>query len=625
MGTGYETEVSNGKKNLWGDVITFVQPESEHSAATTCEGFALAGGRVTNFTSGQGLVLMKEVLYTISGKRLPIVFHIGARALTSHSLNVHCGHDDVMSVSDCGWGILFGRNAQEACDLALIARRAAEAAETPFMNVQDGFLTTHTIENIKLPETEFMKEYMGDPNQKLRILFDPRNPIMTGVVQNQDSYMKGKIAQRHFYDKVPAAVQEAMDLYYAKTGRRYHMVHTYRMDDAEYALVGMGGMMETAQAAADYMREELDLKVGVVHVTCFAPFPATQLVDALKNVRALTVLERMDNPLAQSNPLVQGIKASFADALTGLSFGSNGEFKYPKITSIPKIYACSAGLGSRDVRGGHFISIVKNMLADQPREYTVIGIKHALALSDGEDPDLRPQGAFSMRGHSVGGFGSVTTNKLIASFVGELFNIYVQAYPKYGSEKKGLPTTYYLTVAEKHIRTHSELAHVEFIPLNDVNAFNLGNPLDGIADEGSVFIQSPETDPQRVWDHIPAYGQKLIRNKRLKVFYLDTVKIAKEIATDPDLQQRMQGVCLVGIFIRVTPFASRSGMGDEQVLGAVEKYIRKYFGKRGEHVVQENLKCVREGLKSVMEIPWNVISAPASAKPKAQEEVVFAK
>ncbi|HMP82854.1 MAG TPA: 2-oxoacid:acceptor oxidoreductase family protein, partial [Verrucomicrobiota bacterium] len=180
-------------------------------------------------------------------------------------------------------------------------------------------------------------------------------------------------------------------------------------------------------------------------------------------------------------------------------------------------------------------------------------------------------------------------------------------------------------VAEKHIRTHSELAHVEFIPLNDVNAFNLGNPLDGIADEGSVFIQSPETDPQRVWDHIPAYGQKLIRNKRLKVFYLDTVKIAKEIATEADLQQRMQGVCLVGIFIKVTPFASRSGMSDEQVLGAVEKYIRKYFGKRGETVVQENLKCVREGLKSVMEIPWSIISAPAAPKAKASEEVVFAK
>jgi len=625
MGTGYETEVANGKKNLWGDTLTFVQPESEHSAATTCEGFALAGGRVTNFTSGQGLVLMKEVLYTISGKRLPVVFHIGARALTSHSLNVHCGHDDVMSCADCGWGILFSRNAQEVCDMALIARRAAENCETPFMNVQDGFLTTHTIENIRLPEPEFMKEYVGDPNQKLRCLFDPRTPIMTGVVQNQDSYMKGKIAQRFYYDKCQAAVQEAMDEFYAKTGRRYRMVDTYRMDDAEYALVGMGGMMETAQAAADYMREEMDLKVGVVHVTCFAPFPATQLVDALKGVKAITVVERMDNPLAQSNPLVQGIKASFADALIGNSYGSNSEYKYPKISRIPKIYACSAGLGSRDVTGGHFISMVQNMLAAQPKEFSVVGIKHALTLPESTDPDLRPEGAFSMRGHSVGGFGSVTTNKLIASFVGELFNLYVQAYPKYGSEKKGLPTTYYLTVAEKHIRTHSELAHVEFIPLNDVNAFNLGNPLDGIADEGSVFIQSPETDPQRVWDHIPAYGQKLIRNKRLKVFYLDTVKIAKEIATEADLQQRMQGVCLVGIFIRVTPFASRSGMSDEQVLASVEKYIRKYFGKRGETVVQENLKCVREGLKSVMEIPWSIISAPAQPKAKAEEEVVFAK
>lgn len=625
MGTGYETEVANGKKNLWGDPLVFIQPESEHSAASTCEGFALAGGRVTNFTSGQGLVLMKEVLYTISGKRLPVVFHIGARALTSHSLNVHCGHDDVMSVADCGWGILFARNAQEACDLALIARRAAEASETPFLNVQDGFLTTHTIENLRLPEPEFMKEYVGDPNEKLRCLFDPKQPIMTGVVQNQDSYMKGKIAQRHYYDKVPGAVQEAMEEFYAKTGRRYRMVDTYRMDDAEYALVGMGGMMETAQAAADYLREEMDLRVGVVHVTCFAPFPATQIVDALKNVRALTVVERMDNPLAQSNPLAQAIKASFADAFTGLSYGSNGEFKYPRITRLPKIYACSAGLGSRDVRGGHFIAIVKNMLAEAPREFSVVGIKHPLALPESEDPDLRPEGAFSMRGHSVGGFGSVTTNKLIASFVGELFNLHVQAYPKYGSEKKGLPTTYYLTVASKHIRTHSELSHVEFIPLNDVNAFNLGNPLEGIADEGSVFIQSPETDPQKVWDHIPPYGQKIIRNKRLKVFYLDTVKIAREIATDPDLQQRMQGVVLVGIFIKVTPFAARAGLSDEQVLAAVEKYIRKYFGKRGEHVVQENLRCVREGLKNVKEIPWSIISAPPAPKPKTETEAVFAK
>jgi pyruvate-ferredoxin/flavodoxin oxidoreductase len=626
MGAGYQMEVSNGKANLWGDVLGFVQAESEHSAASTCEGFALAGGRVTNFTSGQGLVLMKEVLYTISGKRLPVVFHIGARALTSQSLNVHCGHDDVMAVADCGWGILFGRNAQEAGDLALIARRAAEASETPFMNVQDGFLTTHTVENLRLPETEFMKEFVGDPNTKLRCLFDPYHPLMSGVVQNQDAYMKGKIAQRAFYDRVPAAVQEAMDTFYAQTGRRYSLVDLYRMDDAEYALVGMGGMMETASAAVDFLRAKYGVKVGVVHVTSFAPFPAVQLVAALRGVKAFTVIERMDNPLAQSNPLVQSIKAAFADALTGIPFGSQGEFTYPAITQIPRIYAVCAGLGSRDVRAGHFNAIVANMRQAAPKAFAVVGVKHPLALPDAEDPDLRPEGAFSMRGHSVGGFGSVTTNKLIASFVGELFSLNVQAYPKYGSEKKGLPTTYYLTVANSHVRMHSELEHVEFIPLNDVNAFNLGNPLEGIAPGGSVFIQSPHLDADVVWKAIPAYGRKIIRTKKLRVFYLDTVKIAREIATDPDLQQRMQGVVLVGIFIKVTPFAQRSGMGEEQVLGAVEKYIRKYFGKRGEHVVEENLRCVKQGLKDVREIPAEVLNAPDTGKDEViSEEIVFTK
>jgi pyruvate-ferredoxin/flavodoxin oxidoreductase len=202
MGGGYQAEVANGKRNLWDEELAFIEPESEHSAASTCEGFAVAGGRVTNFTSGQGLILMKEVLYTISGKRLPVVFHIGARALTSHSLNVHAGHDDVYGVSDCGWGVLYARNAQESGDFALIARRTAEETETPFLNVQDGFLTTHTIENVRLIEPEMMKQFVGHPSQRIRNLMDPHIPLMSGVVQNQDSYMKGKIAQRRYYERV---------------------------------------------------------------------------------------------------------------------------------------------------------------------------------------------------------------------------------------------------------------------------------------------------------------------------------------------------------------------------------------------------------------------------------------
>src|SRR5579884_2296938 len=291
MGGGFNAAVMNGGKNLWGDPLIFFEPESEHSAATVCEGFAVAGGRVTNFTSGQGLVLMKEVLYTISGKRLPVVMNIGARALTSQGLNVHAGHDDLMSVADCGWGMIFARNAQEAGDFCLISRRVAEATQTPFFNVQDGFLTTHTVETVRLPELEFMREFIGSPKEKLINLMDTANPVMSGVVQNQDSYMKGKIAQRWYYDRIDPILEECFEVFGQKTGRKYDFLEAYCCDDAEFILVGMGCYMETAKATVDYLRDK-GIRAGCLTVFVFRPFPARRIVEALKHARAVTVFER---------------------------------------------------------------------------------------------------------------------------------------------------------------------------------------------------------------------------------------------------------------------------------------------------------------------------------------------
>src|SRR5438309_5923542 len=559
MGGGYQVEVANGKRNLWGDELAFIEPESEHSAASTCEGFAVAGGRVTNFTSGQGLVLMKEVLFTISGKRLPVVFHIGSRALTSHSLNVHAGHDDIYSVADCGWGALFARNAQEAGDLALITRRTAEETETPFLNVQDGFLTTHTIENVKLPEPELMKQFVGHPSERTRALFDPRVPLMSGVVQNQDSYMKGKIAQRKFYDRVLPTLKGVMDEYHRLTGRRYDVVMPYRLEDADYAIVGLGCMIETAEATVDYIREQYGIRVGLLHVTCWRPFPSIEIVEALRHCKAISVIERLDVPMMQSNPLLCELKAAFAAAVSGTP-------GYPELDHMPRFFGGSAGLGSRDVRAGDFIAIVENMRSDSPRTYFTVGIKHETALAVLVDPDVRTPGSFSMRGHSVGGYGSVTTNKVIATIAGEVFGMDVQAYPKYGSEKKGLPTTYYLTIAKDHIRVHSELEHVEFIPLNDVNAFNLENPLAGLSDGGMVFAQSQDADPAKVWASVPAWARKTMRDKNARLFALDTVQIAREVSSRADLQMRMQGIILLGIFLRVTPFQSEHAISQEQLM-----------------------------------------------------------
>jgi pyruvate-ferredoxin/flavodoxin oxidoreductase len=600
MGGGFNTAVQNGRPNLWGDVLVFMEPESEHSSASFCEGFALAGGRVTNFTSGQGLILMKEVLYTISGKRLPVVFNIGARALTSHSLNVHAGHDDVMAVSDCGWGMLFARNAQEAGDLCLIARRAAEASQTPFMNIQDGFLTTHTVETVRLLELEFMKEYVGSPHEKLVNLMDPENPMMSGVVQNQDSYMKGKIAQRAYYDRVGPILAEAFELFTDKTGRKYDFLLPYRCEDAEYILVGMGCYMETAEATVDYLRDVKGVKAGCVTVVCFRPFPMHQIVQALKDCKAVTVFERMDDPLSTTgNPLTREIKAAFCDAVCG-------QMGHEPIQRVPQIFHGAAGLGSRDVRPGDIIAAFDNMMQGGS-DFFCVGIDHGLALPRKDDPDLRPAGGYSMRGHSVGGFGSVTTNKVIATIAGEVFGKDVQAYPKYGSEKKGLPTTYYLTIADAHVRTHSELERVDLVILNDVNAI-LANPLKGLVEGGQIFMQSSLETAGDIWKRIPERHRKLIRDKKIRVFYTDMVRIAREVASEPDLQMRMQGIVTLGAFLRLTPYAEQSGMTDQQVMAGVEEAIRKYFGKRGERVVQDNLTCVRRGFTELQQIPQAVMA-----------------
>jgi len=602
MGGGFNAAVMNGMKNLWGDPLMFFEPESEHSAASICEGFAVAGGRVTNFTSGQGLVLMKEVLYTIAGKRLPVVMNIGARALTSQGLNVHAGHDDVMSVADCGWGMLFARNAQEAGDFCLICRRVAEATFTPFFNIQDGFLTTHTVETVRLPEPEFMKEFVGDPKEKLINLMDPANPMMSGVVQNQDSYMKGKIAQRWYYDRIAPALEEAFEEFARKTGRRYGFVEPYRCEDAEYILVGMGCYMETAKAVVDYLREKKGIAAGCLTVFVFRPFPARQIVEALKNCVAFTVFERMDDPLSTTgNHLTREIKAAFCDAMTG----QNGQ---EKIDQIPRIYHGSAGLGSRDVRPGDIIAAFHNMIMDG-QDYFCVGIDHPLALKVTEDPDLRPPGAFSMRGHSVGGFGSVTTNKVIATIAGNVFGKDVQAYPKYGSEKKGLPTTYYLTIADSHINLHSELERVELLVINDPTAILSPLTLKGLVPGGAIFMQSPYAEPEEVWKRIPEFNRRTIRNNNIRVYYCDMVRIAREVASEPDLQMRMQGIVLLGAFLRLTPYAREAGMTDEQVYAGVEKALRKYFGKRGDQVVQENLTCVKRGYSEMKEIPRSIIMA----------------
>ena len=536
-----------GSRQPVGTRLGFLEPESEHSSASAAEGVALAGGRVTNFTAGQGLILMKEVLYVLSGKRLPAVFHVGARALTSQALNIHAGHDDVMGVADTGWGILFARNAQEAADLTAIARRAAEDTRTPFFVVQDGFLTTHTLENVRLPEDDLLKTFVGDPRDRITAWFEPADAWMTGVVQNQDSYMKGRIAQRAYYAAMPAAIAEAMDTWADLTGRRYGAIDAYRCEDADEIIVAMGTISDTARAVVDELRRT-GREVGTVGVTSFRPFPAAALAATVAPARRIAIVERTDEPAAADNPLTRETKAALYDGATDHAW-------------VPRVLSVAAGLGSRDVDAADLAGVFDRLAELGPSDptYAVIGIRHPLAIRP-RPIDIRPIGTFAMRGHSIGGLGSITTNKLLATLMGEVFDKYVQAYPRYGSEKKGLPTSFSLTIADAPVRGHGELHQVDLVSVHDVAAFAQGDPLAGLVDGGIVFIQSPLTDAAAVWSSIPAPVRDEIARRRIRVTALDAAGLARSRSPRPDLVLRLQGIALVGAFLRMTPFAVDAGM-----------------------------------------------------------------
>ena len=585
----YQAAVADGRTNLWGTRLAFLEPESEHSSATAAEGFALAGGRVVNFTAGQGLILMKEVLYVIAGKRLPVVFHVGARALTSQSLNIHAGHDDVMGVADCGWGILFARNVQEAADFTAIARRVAEETSTPFFVVQDGFLTTHTLENANLPEDELLRRFVGDPRARLTSLFDPRTAVMSGVVANQDAYMPGRIGQRAFYDALRPTLEGAFAEWAELTGRQYGLVAPYRLQGAETVLVAMGTIADSARAVVDHLREA-GRAVGTLGVTAFRPFPDDELADALVGTRAVCVIERTDEPAAADNPLTRELKAALAD-------------RAARGASVPLVVSASAGLGSRDVSAGDLVALFdwldRPRLADGVR-WASLGVRHASALQPA-DVSLRPKGAYSLRGHSIGGLGSVTTNKLLATIMGELFGKHVQAYPRYGSEKKGLPTTYFLTLADEPIRLHAELKTVDFVPLHDVSGFHQG-ALAGLVNGGTVFVQSALTEPSEIWASVPAQARAEMVRRGIRLIALDTAEMARRRAPRPDLVLRMQGVALVGVFLRVAPFATAAGLDRDRLLSEVRTRLGRFYGKRGTAVIEANLELIAEAFDRAIDV-----------------------
>ena len=590
-------------RNLWGEALQLMEPECGHSAASACEGFALAGGRATTFTAGQELVGMSEVLQAAAGKRLALVFHVAARSLASHAITIQAGHDDVLAVSDSGWAMLFARNAQEAADLAVIARRAAELAETPFMNVQDGFITTHTLETLRLPEAELMKLFVGAPSRRLRNVFNPQQPLVSGPLENQDSYMKGRIAQRFFCDRVRPSLETAMSDFAELTGRRYGMIRGYRIDDAEYAVVGLGSMMEAAEVAVDAMRVR-GVRAGAVTLTSLRPFPQPELVAALSRCRSVAVIERTDTPLAESNPLTLQLKAALASAQMG---------DEARLLRIPEVYSGSAGLGGRSVTPAAIVAAFNNIVSFGRRRF-VLGIKHPDALTPGPEIEVRPPGTFAMRIHSVGGFGALAAARMLASVASDIFPVESIAAARHGAEERGSPTTTLVAFSPKRFELNSSTSVVDLVSIHSAAALWSNEPLTGLRPGGTLLLHT-DTPPDQVWTSLPLSVRRTLRERHIDLFVVDALRIARDIASDASFAQRMQGVALLGAFLRISPLRAEVTASGE-LFDAVEQSLRRTFEHASSDLIVQDLAAAKRAFEEVrLVVPPEQITDYETAAP----------
>ena len=652
----YQQSFAEGRLNVFGRSALAVEAEGEHAAQGGAIAHSVCGKRVVNFTSGQGIVYGVEQYYHAPGKCSTMVLEVVARALTKHALNVHCGHDDVYGALDTGWIIVFGKDAQQAADQALILRRVTELSLTPGMNVQDGFLTSHLERTFYKHESELIREFLGAPDDLIqcptesqRILFGPTrrrvprmidltNPVLLGPVQNQEHYMQGVAARRNnFTEPILHFLEESYAEFGRLTGRYYGLVTQYRTDDADTVFVSLGSAAENIEAAVDYLRERRAAKVGSVHLNVFRPFPEAAIVTALAGKKNVIVLERTDEPMAGDNPLGRDIRTALTKALRVDGTPAANDIPPIRPDQMPRLFSGIYGLGSRDFRPEHILGAYEFATGSRSRQdgqegkngtsFFVLGIDHPYAVKSDEMPSLLPEGAIAVRFHSIGGWGAITTGKNLGAILGDLNDllyerdkivdelgnpkeiIHVSANPKYGSEKKGAPTAYFMVAAPERIRVNCDLRHVNVVLCCDPKAFTHTNPLDGLSDGGCLVWESEE-EGEQAWERLPHWARKQIIDHNIRVFTLPGFQIARKATDRTDLQLRMQGNAFLGAFFAVSTLLAEFRITPEQFREVVHKQYVKKFGRLGEAVVNSNMEVMTQGFERVREIRVGELEAP---------------
>ncbi|MBQ0012164.1 MAG: pyruvate:ferredoxin (flavodoxin) oxidoreductase [Clostridiales bacterium] len=586
-----------GKKNIFGQTVNVVEMQSEGGAAGAVHGSLATGALTTTYTASQGLLLMIPNMYKISGELLPCVFHVSARALAAHALNIFGDHSDVMSCRQTGFAMLCSNSVQEVADLAAVAHLSTIKGRVPFIHFFDGFRTSHEIQKIELIDyADFadLVDYEALAQFRKNAL-SPNHPTLRGTAQNPDIYFQAREAANPFYLALPEIVEYYMDKINEIRGTNYKLFNYYGAEDADRIIIAMGSVDETIEETVDYLTAKGE-KVGLLKVHLYRPFAVEKFLAAIPaSVKKIAVLDRTKEPGSFGEPLFLDVCAAYAGK-----------------ADAPQIIAGRFGLGSKDTTPSHILAIYKELAKDEPKKQFTLAINDDvtnLSLTVDESIDVASADTISARFWGLGSDGTVGANKNSIKIIGDHTDMYAQAYFSYDSKKSGGITISDLRFGKTPIRSTYLIDKADFVACHNQSYVYKYDMLSALKPNGT-FLLNTEWTKEEVDANLPGEMKRYMAKNNIKFYILDAVAKAKEIGMKP-----INTICQSAFF-------KLSGiLPVDQAVEYMKKAAYKSYSKKGDDIVNMNYAAIEAGVDAVVEYPIPASWADAPDTEVAKKDV----
>ena len=582
-----------GQENIFGTQVKVVEMQSEAGAAGAVHGSLAAGALTTTFTASQGLLLMIPNMYKIAGELLPSVFHVSARTVASHALNIFGDHSDVYACRQTGFAMLAETNPQEVMDLAAVAHLSAIKGKVPFINFFDGFRTSHEIQKIEVWDYKDLAEMVDwDAIQSFRDhALNPEHPSMRGSHENGDIFFQHREACNKYYDALPAVVEEYMDKVNEKLGTDYKLFNYYGAPDADRVIIAMGSICDVAEEVIDYLTAKGE-KVGLVKVRLYRPFVASKLLEAIPaTAKKIAVLDRTKEPGALGEPLYLDVVAALREA------GNDAA-----------VIGGRYGLGSKDTPPSSVFAVYEELSKDEMKPRFTLGITDDvtyLSLEEKPAPNTAAEGTTECKFWGLGGDGTVGANKNSTKIIGDHTDKYIQAYFQYDSKKTGGVTISHLRFGDKPIKSPYYINKADFVACHNPSYVIKGFKMVNDVKPGGIFMINCQWTDEELDHHMPAEAKRYIAANNIQLYTINAIDKAIEIGMGKRTNTILQSAF----------FALANIMPKEDAIRFMKEAAKKSYSKKGEAVVEMNYKAIDAGADALhkVEIPasWATAEDPA--------------